>query len=734
MGDRRPSLIDQMAMAAALEGLVDDSDHELHEGDVAEDVDDDHDVLLEEGDEEDDDHSSLGNDVSEGFMVRIGRSSGASEVSRLSGNSGRLSGTSFSSLSSNSASMRRAAAAAVEAARVSYLGRRLSGDSSDPMIQEYGEDDEDEDYFHNSFNRDEAADGAAEIQVGRYGSSNEFILDADIAATSDDQHQNEFDSEIRHQKLAPGLHRASTDGRDHREHVMYKLYDQPVQSGEYPGYGPPGGIKGTNSDLKPHSHSNRSKDDSTHSDVGSAPSRVDSEAFDHFDDEQLIEQRFGKAALLAPGSTSNLTSKARTAGSALDPSRRPSFNQKRRTSYNSSNSDHSFHSAPSPYQYEQAEGGASGAERRRPLSIAVPNAEGAGYARRVSNRSSIRQRFVQIPNAAKSGSFGASSSPSGSFAKNQRRASYNAGEDVGSGSGQSPANSGSISSAVSRLTFRHRRSRQTRQSMSIAARQGPLGSLDDAIDTLRNQDSNSEWENVAAAVTVVAASEAGASASKSRHIKFAVNDTVLVFLTLLNVTNMEDPKDTFTVAPVNKYGFPAGEGRTEAEKSGPYTFVICTVRHVHFDEDDRYYTVERADTGTQQRADSGWMEPLADPEGIEAAMNAARKTVRSTQDKPEEVLEETGFFQECMDTCMDIISWPSDFIVSTLLPFYRRLRLATKLLVTELLLGEPPFSCKIRVTGINLLVFCSIAFLFLEAMNLAFLPADFDDEMAIVGT
>ena len=83
---------------------------------------------------------------------------------------------------------------------------------------------------------------------------------------------------------------------------------------------------------------------------------------------------------------------------------------------------------------------------------------------------------------------------------------------------------------------------------------------------------------------------------------------------------------------------------------------------------------------------------------------------------------------------MDILSWPSDFVVSTLLPFYRRLRLATKMLLTQLLLGEAPFSCKIRVTGINLLVLCSLAFLFLEVINLAFLPADFDDEMAIVGT
>lgn len=716
MGDRRPSLIDQMAMAAALEGLVDDDDteHDDTEHDEVHDMIDEEGGLLEEADLEDD-HSSLGNDVSisDDFLSRLARNSGGSRLSGASG--GRISGTSYSSLSSISMDMRQAANDAVEAARISYLGRRPSGSDLEPMIQEYGEED-----YDDSLDRQ---DDSTLVERGRSGSINEFILDADIIAASMDEYEDEIGGALLQQHPAPGLHRASNDGRDHGEHALYKLYDQPAQSGEYPGYDPPGGIREVKQKPKEIKYDGRIAGDSNHTDKGSAPSRVDSEALDHFDDEQLIDQRFGRAVVLSPGESVDSKAKGRRPISPFDPARRLSFNQKRRTSYNSTNSDHSFHSAPSPYGYEEAEGGVKAAERRRPLSIAVPNAEGAGYARRISNRSSVRRTSVQLP----PGSIGTANSPSGSFAESQRRESFTGIDDEESGSGP-------ISSAVGRLTFRNRRSRQTRQSMSIAGRQGPTGSLDSAIDTLRNQDSNSEWENVAAAVTVVAASEAGASPSKSRHIKFAVNDTVLVFLTLLNVTNMEDPKDTFTVAPVNKYGYPAGEGSTEAEKSGPYAFVICTVKHVHFDEDDRYYTVVRADTGTQQRADSGWMEPLVDSECIAAAMVAAKKTVRSTQDKPEEVLEEAGFFQDCMDTCLDILSWPSDFATSTLLPFYRRLRLATKMLATQLLLGDSPFSCKIRVTGINLLVLCSIAFLFLEVANLAFLPADFDDEMAIIGT
>jgi hypothetical protein len=140
--------------------------------------------------------------------------------------------------------------------------------------------------------------------------------------------------------------------------------------------------------------------------------------------------------------------------------------------------------------------------------------------------------------------------------------------------------------------------------------------LDIAIASLRNQDSNSEWEHVAAAAAVVAASSQGGN-GKTRHIQFAVADTVLVFLTLLNVTNMEDPKDMFTTAPVNKCGYPLGEGTTELEKSGPFSFVLATVKHVHFDEDDRYYTIVRSDTGTEQRADSGTQCILLDEYGRE---------------------------------------------------------------------------------------------------------------------
>lgn len=129
----------------------------------------------------------------------------------------------------------------------------------------------------------------------------------------------------------------------------------------------------------------------------------------------------------------------------------------------------------------------------------------------------------------------------------------------------------------------------------------------------------------------------------------------------------------------------------------------------------------------------GWIEPLNDPVGIETASRAARLTLRSAQDKPMEDLEETGYLQDVWDCLMDVVAWPADFSRSTLLPWYRNQRANAKQRVTELLYGDSPFACRVRITGINFLVFCSFCFLLLEVVNLAFLPASYDREFSIVG-
>lgn len=339
-----------------------------------------------------------------------------------------------------------------------------------------------------------------------------------------------------------------------------------------------------------------------------------------------------------------------------------------------------------------AEGGmvhrGSRVERRRPLSISLPNAAGAvdsighgAQQRRVSNR-------------------------------------------IGS-IGEEPTTPHRPHSI---LSFARRASRKA--SMGNNSGGDAFGS---AIEKLKHNDSNNEWESVAAAVAVVQEGERRATnTNTSRLNQFSAGDTVLVFLTLLNVTNSEDPKDTFTIAAVNRFGYPEGEGKTEDERKGPYNFVLATVKQLHFEEDDRYYTVVRADTGSEQRADSGWMEPLTDPAGQEAARRAAKKTIRSQSNDNIELADDGGYMQDLLGRITDAILYPAFYVTNTLFPGYRKLRVTAKVRVSQLLYGDSPFACRVRVTGINLLVLCSLIFLFLEVANLAFMPPHFDKTVSLV--
>jgi hypothetical protein len=353
------------------------------------------------------------------------------------------------------------------------------------------------------------------------------------------------------------------------------------------------------------------------------------------------------------------------------------------------NADH----AALMYETAGGKGNSSRAERRRPLSISVPDAAGAA-----DSRYGIKQRRTSnriVPSAI---------------------------QGIGEEGAQPSHTGGSF--------FGRRSSRKTSQG---GASNGSSDAFGNAIEKLRNKDSSSEWESVAAAVAVVQEGERRPTSSTvSRHNQFNVGDTVLVFLTLLNVTNLEDPKDTFTIAAVNSFGYPEGEGRLDEEKRGPYNFVLATVKQLHFEEDDRYYTVIRADTGSEQRADSGWMEPLKDQAGSEAAYRAAKRTFRSQSDREVEMMEDSGYIRDIFGCLMEAVAWPAYFFRNSILPGYRTMHMIAKIRVSQMLYGDSPFACRIRVTGINFLVFCSVAFLFLEVANLAFIPPHVNSQVLIV--
>lgn len=252
----------------------------------------------------------------------------------------------------------------------------------------------------------------------------------------------------------------------------------------------------------------------------------------------------------------------------------------------------------------------------------------------------------------------------------------------------------------------------------------PSGRLNTA--TSRLQLGSSDLDNVAAAAAVVAASE-----PTSSRRQYTVDDSALAYLNILNHTNSEDPHESFTLEPVNKFGFPPGGGTTSAEQRGPYDFVLVSVKKVHFDEDFPYYTVLRADTNTEQRCDAGWMEPIDSPAGLEAALAASKQTMQAVTDEPED--DEIGMCARVWFCLSDVLSWPVRYTKSAIVPFYRSTRYAAKKQVTHVLYGDSPYACRVRMTGVNLLVLCSIIFVFIEAFSLAFLPASLDFAASVVG-
>ncbi|GKY91659.1 hypothetical protein MPSEU_000137800 [Mayamaea pseudoterrestris] len=270
----------------------------------------------------------------------------------------------------------------------------------------------------------------------------------------------------------------------------------------------------------------------------------------------------------------------------------------------------------------------------------------------------------------------------------------------------------------------HRHSRMSNLTNSSSGGSSRFN-MSDAVHRL-GDGSSADWDNVLAAASVVAAS---ASVPSLRTTQFGQDEAVLCMLTLLNITNHEDDPMDFSIDPVNMYGYSAREGKTEPERNGPYNFVLCTVVTVHFDEDERYYTVRRHDTGTEQRADPQWMEPCAGGSaGLEAAEEAAKRTTRAVANTDEELKKDIR-----MASRLELVmEWWDRFVVYNLIPWFVDTRKSAKTVATHVLTGERGYGCRIKLTCINLLVFCSFIYLMIEPFTYAFLPPSKDRASAVL--
>jgi len=279
-----------------------------------------------------------------------------------------------------------------------------------------------------------------------------------------------------------------------------------------------------------------------------------------------------------------------------------------------------------------------------------------------------------------------------------------------------------------RTTFLNRFSTTARTDSSRL--DGTPASMVDAVHRLNSHQSG-DFEHVAAAAAVVAAS---AQPSTKRVIQFGRGDHVLVMLTLLGMADQDsENKGSYTIDPVNKLGYPHGKGKTEAQKQGPFLYVLCQVTQVHFDEDERYYTVRRCDTGKEQRADPGYMEPIRDEAALEVALRAAERTERAHEAKLLHGEEDDGpksLWQRGSDACS--MFWMRA-VLQRVVPFYTKSRNSAKTFVAHMMHGDHGFAINFRCSSINLLVLCSLIFLFLDVVTLTFFSDEWDRPAAIVG-
>ena len=122
------------------------------------------------------------------------------------------------------------------------------------------------------------------------------------------------------------------------------------------------------------------------------------------------------------------------------------------------------------------------------------------------------------------------------------------------------------------------------------------------------------------------------------------------------------------------------------------------------------------------------MEQCKTADSLDSAFRAARQTRWSIPDDAKKIKEDKG-----LEWLSAILCWPVRLTKTRLIPSYKKTRATLKYHVSNLLYGDAPYACELRMTGINFLVVCSFIYMFLEVAALAFFPAHADNTLAIVG-
>lgn len=223
-------------------------------------------------------------------------------------------------------------------------------------------------------------------------------------------------------------------------------------------------------------------------------------------------------------------------------------------------------------------------------------------------------------------------------------------------------------------------------------------------------------------------------AKKSR--RYGIDDSVLISNHGTNWANC-----------VNRHGYPPGSGTSPEEKVGPYIFILGTIKTVHYEENAVFYTVTRADTGSDLRGDPNYIEPILTQEGEEAARTAAAEFQVGrglTDDRDEDADTNSNEHNDgaikVLENILGILLLPFllvyDIFVlvigARLLRWSQKSFVFTKRQATAFLNGGRPYHCSTVVTTVNLIVVCNIWYMFVDQARLAFFPTESDDALAVI--
>ena len=195
---------------------------------------------------------------------------------------------------------------------------------------------------------------------------------------------------------------------------------------------------------------------------------------------------------------------------------------------------------------------------------------------------------------------------------------------------------------------------------------------------------------------------------------------------------------------VNRHGYPSGYGDSAEERRGPYRFVIATVKAVHFEEVQAYYTVTLMYSGTDQRADAEYMHPILTTAGKEAAIKAATSSVEHPELNDDdgipghvhqdEQLSYCGYAFLCCLSILYPLFWlyeMIEFVGTIYIMPCTKSTLAFLRFQGELILnGKGPYECPVRFTAVNFVVICSAWYMFIDQVRLSFLPPSSDTVVA----